>query len=1051
MAKFCGKCGNKLDEKTGLCPKCDVGNSEIDKHPITQNVDELTFRDEHKKESVKSVELTRKQKRRIKKVEKKANRTTGQKIRGFLLKLLAFVLVLTLFSSGIMSLLVYFNLADIPLIKRIYNKFDISYSAEISNRDIPETDTSGIVYSPPEEQDIVYFNGSHIIDSQILILTKDNKGEEHIKEFFKDRNYKIVGRIDQLNQYQVELINLESNDELPEIIDKLNSEDWVVSSSLDYVFETDTSDYEPNDSQWKGLWGEYPEGLNWGAEAINAAEAWDKRDEMSTVNVGLIDSYFDVSHEDLLFAEQPLGNVLAKDYINQMTESYKLHGSHVAGTMAASFDNNKGIAGICPKTNLYGVSMKGVGTQNYTGLMGWKVALTYLAVMKKCKVINISMGWDHYAFEASRNNTEVQNHISECANEFGTFIKHILDSVDEDGNHYDFVICKSAGNQNKTSKSENGYVYFQKDEDDDYEPDLRYYSYGDLKKQINGDNSSFSQEYQAALSRYIDRYNSNSLALDCGNVDARFDYFSAISLDEVKDRIIVVGEVKNNGTHKEGGFLWFGGTTIHDGYSICDFSQCGNRVDVLAPGDTIHSVKYGGGYVAKNWSGTSQATPHVSGVAGMLFALTPDISGDRVKKTIVDTATGSYGSEEYGLLNAGSAIGRNEDNREKNSAETEPTEEFSSNPSAERDIVLVLDVSGSMSGTPLNETKKAANKFIDTVLDYSANIGIVKYDDKAEVVSSFSTNGSALENAISEMGSGGSTNIEDGLATADSMLEGGSGSKKLIVLMSDGEPNEGKGGEDLIAYANELKEKGIYIYTLGFFESLSGKSSAQYLMEKIASEGCHYEVSDADSLVYFFGDIADQISGQKYIYVRIACPVDVSVSYEGESLDSSDLSLNTRTSFGTLTFEEAGDYYSYDGYDSSQNSNDTVKTLRLKEGVDYDISIVGTGTGRMNYSIGFMDDEGEYTDFRRFNNIRINRRTKIDTVAEVADNTVLNVDEDGDGKYDIKYRAEANGYGKKVDYSFVVYTILSLVGVLVLLIIVLIIHKKIKKKKGKVN
>lgn len=23
MAKFCGKCGTKLDEKTGLCPKCD--------------------------------------------------------------------------------------------------------------------------------------------------------------------------------------------------------------------------------------------------------------------------------------------------------------------------------------------------------------------------------------------------------------------------------------------------------------------------------------------------------------------------------------------------------------------------------------------------------------------------------------------------------------------------------------------------------------------------------------------------------------------------------------------------------------------------------------------------------------------------------------------------------------------------------------------------------------------------------------------------------------------------------------------------------------------
>ena len=42
--------------------------------------------------------------------------------------------------------------------------------------------------------------------------------------------------------------------------------------------------------------------------------------------------------------------------------------------------------------------------------------------------------------------------------------------------------------------------------------------------------------------------------------------------------------------------------------------------------------------------------------------------------------------------------------------------------------------------------------------------------------------------------------------------------RNIIVLMSDGEPNEGKQGEDLIAYANEIKESGVLIYTLGFFE-----------------------------------------------------------------------------------------------------------------------------------------------------------------------------------------------------------------------------------------
>ena len=372
----------------------------------------------------------------------------------------------------------------------------------------------------------------------------------------------------------------------------------------------------------------------------------------------------------------------------------------------------------------------------------------------------------------------------------------------------------------------------------------------------------------------------------------------------------------------------------------------------------------------------------------------------------------------------------------------------------DRDVVLVLDASGSMDGTPLNETKKAATEFVDTVLEQSASVGVVKYDDEAEIVSPFSNDGNYLKNSINNIRTDGSTNIEDGLATAESMLSISSAKKKIIVLMSDGEPNDGKVGEELIAYADELKKKDIYIYTLGFFESLGDKTSAQYLMEKIASEGCHYEVSDADSLVYFFGDIADQINGQKFIYVRIACPVDVTVSFNGEALDSSEKNLNTRTSFGSLTFEDNDtqaieSYNSYYSINESETDTDKVKILRLKEGEDYDIKIEGTGKGRMNYSIGFMDEDGEYSDFRKFNNVKITRKTQIDTVAKVSDKTILNVDEDGDGKYDLIYEARANERGKIADNSFIIYMILILLGVLVLLILILVIYKKVQKSKRK--
>lgn len=358
--------------------------------------------------------------------------------------------------------------------------------------------------------------------------------------------------------------------------------------------------------------------------------------------------------------------------------------------------------------------------------------------------------------------------------------------------------------------------------------------------------------------------------------------------------------------------------------------------------------------------------------------------------------------------------------------------------SEEREIVLVLDVSGSMEGTPISETKKAATNFIRTILQEDAGIGIVTYDESASIKNNFSMDENRLKDTVSSLKEGGGTNIEAGLSMAYQMLQKSDARKKIVVLMSDGIPNNGKVGEDLILFADEMKEKDVIIYTLGFFESLSSKSEAQYLMEHIASDGCHYEVEDADDLVFFFGDIADQINGQKYIYVRIACPVDVTVTFDGETLNSDVEHLNTRTGFGSLTFEEN---------DSTEESNrdQRIKILRLKEDMDYEVHIEGTGRGKMNYTIGFMDENGKYSDLRRFVNIKITKNTLIDTVASNSETTVLNVDEDGDGKYDLKYKAEENSRGEIVDYTFLLFIVVGVLMFLILLFIAIKIKKRFRK------
>ncbi len=377
---------------------------------------------------------------------------------------------------------------------------------------------------------------------------------------------------------------------------------------------------------------------------------------------------------------------------------------------------------------------------------------------------------------------------------------------------------------------------------------------------------------------------------------------------------------------------------------------------------------------------------------------------------------------------------------------------YESHVKTERSVMLVLDNSGSMYGNPLNETKKAAVSFVDTVLEQNAAIGVATFDDTAILRSDFTLSKTRLSSSIDAIRDAGSTNIYAGLKLAEEQFEESESKKKIIVLMSDGLPNCDLTGDDLIEYANELKDKGIYIYALGFFSSLSSseKQQAQELMRGIASSGCYYDIDDADNIVYFFDDVATQISGQKYIYIRVACPVDVKVSYKGETLDSNEKNPKTRASFGSLTFEEVSEENEEESETDTEESkkDNRVKVLRLLDGVEYDIEIEGTDRGRMNYTIGYMDSEGEYSDMREFRRIPITRDTLITTKTGAAKKTVLEVDDDGDGKVDNIYVADKDSKGELLNRTLrTVFLYIIGAAFIALAVSILVLIFRVKKHK----
>lgn len=332
-------------------------------------------------------------------------------------------------------------------------------------------------------------------------------------------------------------------------------------------------------------------------------------------------------------------------------------------------------------------------------------------------------------------------------------------------------------------------------------------------------------------------------------------------------------------------------------------------------------------------------------------------------------------------------------------------------PSQPREVSLVLDVSSSMSDS-ISRMKDAAQGFIDVALEGEARVGVVAYNDEATVLQRLSSSERQLSDAVALLSANGNTNIDDGLQSAEGVLSSTGESRRIIVLMSDGAPNAGRTGEELIAYAAGLKEQGYKFYTVGFNEGAEGYE----LLSAMASDGCHYEVQSADDLEGFFTDIASEINGTRFMYVRAACPVDIEVTFDGETLSSANSEDTVRTSFGSLAFEDELDA---DGNIVEENG---IKILRLREGPAYDVSITGTGTGEMDYSIGFADDEGDYVDFRTFEDVGVNPSTKIATTAAVSERTRLTVDSDGDGVIDVAYEAGAGEEARRVENRFAVYT-----------------------------
>lgn len=103
------------------------------------------------------------------------------------------------------------------------------------------------------------------------------------------------------------------------------------------------------------------------------------------------------------------------------------------------------------------------------------------------------------------------------------------------------------------------------------------------------------------------------------------------------------------------------------------------------------------------------------------------------------------------------------------------------------DIVLLIDTSGSMQGSPIKQVKNSLKKVLSEKPD-GDRIALVTFADEAEIVSDLTDNPQTFLDNIDKLEGSGLTNLNEGMVQAGKLLTKSTARGKCILIFSDGQP-----------------------------------------------------------------------------------------------------------------------------------------------------------------------------------------------------------------------------------------------------------------------
>jgi tight adherence protein B len=215
---------------------------------------------------------------------------------------------------------------------------------------------------------------------------------------------------------------------------------------------------------------------------------------------------------------------------------------------------------------------------------------------------------------------------------------------------------------------------------------------------------------------------------------------------------------------------------------------------------------------------------------------------------------------------------------------------------AERDamsVVLVIDVSGSMKGSALDDAKRAATGFVEA-MGPADRIALLTFSDRSSIVSTFTTDKAALASAISGLAAARETALYDALSSAAAQAKSVAGGASAIVLLSDG--GDTMSAATLDSTARALADAGAPVYAVALRTKEYNLTALQSLTR--ASGGALVSASESAQLADMFAGIARQLQSPYEITYTSNRPttkeleIDVTVTSGGNRATASAVAAN---------------------------------------------------------------------------------------------------------------------------------------------------------------